>query len=427
MGTTRRFFMQGSMAAAAAGTARRAVAANEKVRVGVVGCGGISVSVTNAFLASKECEVAAICDVDDERIARTLKRLEGEGRPKPVAVKDYRRLIERKDVDVVAVCTPDHWHALPTLAAFEAGKDVYVEKPLATSIGEGRIMRDAARRYKRIAQMGTHWRSGEHYAEAVEMVRSGKIGKVRQVRCWAYLDWVKDAGAPPDGPVPPGVDYDLWLGPAPARPFNTNRFHFNFRWFWDYAGGLMTDWGVHLINIALWAMGPEWPKSVVASGGKYVLQDNTETPDTQITVYDFPSYTLIWEHQVQCGLGPDRREHGVMFTGADATLIVDTSGWEIFAEPLKRGELVEMRRRARTTETMRAAHARNLLDCIKSGQTPVENLEVGHHVSAVAHLGNLALRSKSRIEWDSEREIVPGNEAANRYVTAAYRAPWKLL
>jgi predicted dehydrogenase len=188
----------------------------------------------------------------------------------------------------------------------------------------------------------------------------------------------------------------------------------------------MTDWGVHLINVALWAMGPEWPKSVVSSGGKYVLQDNTETPDTQITVYDFPSYTLIWEHQVQCGLGPDRREHGVFFTGTDATLILDTKGWEIIAEPKRRMSVVEMKRSAITDERVRAAHARNFLDCLRSRKAPVENLEVGHHVSTVAHLGNLALRSRSRIEWDAASEKVPDNEQANSLVTARYRAPWVL-
>jgi predicted dehydrogenase len=246
------------------------------------------------------------------------------------------------------------------------------------------------------------------------------------VRCWAYLDWVTDCGNPADGPLPPGVDYDMWLGPAPLRPFNPNRFHFNFRWFWDYAGGLMTDWGVHLINIALWAMGPDWPKSVVSSGGKYALQDNTETPDTQITVYDFPSYTLIWEHQVQCGLGPDRREHGVAFTGTDATLILDTSGWEVIAEPKKRTSVVEMKKRAIVDEKVRADHAGNFLDCIRSRQKPVENLDIGHHVSTVAHLGNLALRSRSRVEWDGEAGRAVGNEEAGKLLLRPYRAPWKL-
>jgi predicted dehydrogenase len=422
---TRRAF-SASLASAAYAAGQQPAAPADRVRIGLIGCGGISVADSNAFLAHKECEIAAICDVDDAMIARTLKRLDDLGRKRPDAVKDFRRIIERKDIDVILNCTPDHWHALPTVMAFEAGKDVYVEKPLATTVWEGRMMRDAARRHGRIAQMGTQWRSGTHWSEAVEMVRSGKIGKVRQVRCFAYLDWVTDCGNPPDEPVPAGVDYDMWLGPAPKRPFNRNRFHFNFRWFWDYAGGLMTDWGVHLVNIALWAMGPEWPKSVVSSGGKYVLEDNTETPDTQIAVYDFPSYTLIWEHSVQCGLGPDRREHAVVFTGADATLIVDNNGWEVVAEPKKREKVVEMRRRAPSGDNARVAHARNFLDCVRSRQQPVENLDVGHHVSAVAALGNIALRSKSRIEWDAAAERVTGNEAANALLRREYRAPWKL-
>jgi predicted dehydrogenase len=425
MKTTRRAFLQASISASVLAAGTSLAAPNDRVRIGLIGCGGISVADTNAFLAHPECEIIAVCDVDDAQIEKTQQRLEKLGRKRPLPFKDFRRIVELKDIDVCLICTPDHWHALPAVAAFQAGKDVYVEKPLATTIGEGRSMRDAARKHNRICQMGTQWRSGEHYREAVELVRSGKIGKVRQVRCWAYLDWIRDIGNPPDGPVPAGVDYDMWLGPAPVRPFNPNRFHFNFRWFWDYAGGLMTDWGVHLINIALWAMGPEWPKSVISSGGKYALQDNSETPDTQITVYDFPSYTLIWEHQVQCGLGPDRREHGVMFTGTDATLILDTSGWEVIAEPKKRG-MIEMKRVARTDETVRAQHVRNFLDCVKSRQAPVENLDVGHHVSTVAHLGNLALRSRSRIEWDSETEHVRNSDAANQFVSRPYRQPWRL-
>jgi predicted dehydrogenase len=417
---TRRSLFQTALASTAV------AAPSDRVRIGLIGCGGISVADTRAFLAHPECEISTICDVDDAKIAATVKRLADQGRKSPAVVKDFRRVIDSKDVDVCLICTPDHWHALPAIAACQAGKDCYVEKPLATSIGEGRVMRDAARRYSRVMQMGTHWRSGEHWAEAVSMVQSGKLGKVRQVRCWAYLDWVKDIGNPADGPVPAGVDYDMWLGPAPQRPFNPNRFHFNFRWFWDYGNGLMTDWGVHLINIALWAMGPEWPNAVISSGGKYALKDNSETPDTQIAVYEFPSYTLIWEHQVQSGLGPDRREHGVMFTGSDATLIVDNNGWELIAEPLKRGEVVEMKRRTKAGEQMRAAHARNFLDCVKSRQQPVENLDVGHHVSTVAHLGNLALRTHSRIEWDSTKEVATGNDAASALVHRTYRAPWTL-
>jgi predicted dehydrogenase len=425
-GISRRTFNSLAPFAFAAGARAASVAPSDKVRIGMIGCGGISVADSNAFLSHPECEIVAICDVDDAMIGKTLERLDKLRGTKPDTVKDYRRVVDRTDIDVVLVCTPDHWHALPAIAAMQAGKDVYVEKPLATSVLEGRAVRDAARQTRRLVQMGTHWRSGPHYAEAVEMVQSGKIGKVRQVRCFAYLDWVTDCGNPPDGPVPAGVDYDMWLGPAPLRSFNKNRFHFNFRWFWDYGGGLMTDWGVHLINVALWAMGPEWPKSVISSGGKYALQDNTETPDTQIAVYDFPSYTLIWEHAVQCGLGPDRREHAVVFTGSDATLIVDMSGWELIAEPKKRTSVVEMKRSYVVDEKVRAAHAGNFLDCVKSRQQPVENLEVGYHVTAVAQLGNVALRSKSRIEWDAANEKVIGNDVANGLLFRPYRAPWRL-
>jgi predicted dehydrogenase len=224
----------------------RSVSAAEKIRVGLIGCGGISRADLTAFLSYPEVECPVVCDVDDAQLAKGIALVEKLRGRHPDTVKDFRRVIERKDVDVVLVCTPDHWHALPTVLACQEGKDVYVEKPLATTVAEGRAMVEAARRHGRVVQMGTQWRSGPHYQEAIEFVQSGKLGKIRQVRAWAYLDWVGGIGNPPDRDPPAGVDYDFWLGPAPLRPFNPNRFHFNFRWFWDYAGGLMTDWGVHL-------------------------------------------------------------------------------------------------------------------------------------------------------------------------------------
>ena len=183
--------------------------------------------------------------------------------------------------------------------------------------------------------MGAHRRSSPTYGEAVEFVRSGQLGKVGLVRAWAYLDWIQPIGNPPDGNPPAGVDYDMWLGPAPKRAFNPNRFHFNFRWFWDYAGGLMTDWGVHLLQVLLWAMGPEPPKAVMSSGGKYVLQDNSETPDTQITVYEFPSYTMVWEHKVGVGIGLYNRPWGMVFVGTDGTLVINDEGWQTLTEHRK--------------------------------------------------------------------------------------------
>ncbi|MCX5757304.1 MAG: gfo/Idh/MocA family oxidoreductase, partial [Candidatus Hydrogenedentes bacterium] len=229
-------------------------------------------------------------------------------------------------------------------------------------------------------------------------------------------------GNPPDGEPPAGVDYDMWLGPAPKRAFNPNRFHFNFRWFWAYAGGLMTDWGVHLLNVALWGMGRETPLRVSSSGGKRVLDDNSETPDTQVTVFDLPSYTLIFEHEVLGGVGIGGRPHGMSFSGTEGMVIIDGNGWEVVREPSK--TLVPAKHEAQGDG--RPEHVRNFLDCVRSREDPVENLEVGHHVSTVAHLGNLALRTRQEIHWDAKRERVIGGHEANELVHCPYRKPWKL-
>jgi predicted dehydrogenase len=427
---TRRDFLGASTSALAAAallaqsrTAFAQTPPSEKVRLGIIGCGGIGMVDLKTFFLNPEVDCAVVCDVDDSHIANAVQLVEGQRGHKPDTEKDFRKVIDRKDIDVVLVCTPDHWHALPTVYACQAGKDVYCEKPLGKCIEEGRAMREATRENKRVVQMGTHWRSGTHFREAVEFIQSGKIGKVRQVRAWANLDWLGGVENLPDCDPPAGVDYDMWLGPAPQRPFNPNRFHFNFRWFWDYAGGLMTDWGVHLLNVCLWAMGPEFPKNVYSSGGKRILNDNTETPDTQVAVYDFPSYTLIWEHQIQGGVGINGWPHGAAFSGSEATVIIDQDGWEIIPEPKKNS--VEAAKHPAGIDA-RPAHVRNFLDCVKSREAPVENLDLGFHVSTVAALGNLALRTGSLVNWDAKEERVVGTEAAQKLAMCDYRAPWTL-
>jgi len=403
--------------------ARASGSPNDRIQVGLIGSGGMGRGDLATFLLNEDVDCPVVCDVDDAQIEKGVKLVEEKRGHRPDGVRDFRRVIDRKDVDVVLVGTPDHWHALPTVLACQAGKDVYVEKPLGKTIDEGRAMLEAARRNKRVVQMGTQWRSATHYAEAVEFVRSGKLGTVRLVRAWAYLDWVGGIGHPPDGDPPPGVDYDLWLGPAPKRPFNTNRFHFNFRWFWDYAGGLMTDWGVHLLNVCLWAMGTEPPRRVSSSGGKYVVDDNSETPDTQVTVYDFSKYTLIFEHLLLGDLGPNGRPHGMLFCGSEGTMIIDDSGWEVIPEPKKMS--FEPAKNPGGGHG-RPEHVRNFLDCVRSRAEPVENLEIGHFVSTVAHLGNLALRSGGEVRWDTRAERVLGNDRADAMVGCPYRKPWTL-
>ncbi len=396
---------------------------NDKVRLGLIGSGGMGRGDLECFFLNPEVDCSVICDVDDAMIAKGVEICEKQRGKKPDTVKDFRRVLDRKDVDVVLIATPDHWHALPTVLACQAGKDVYVEKPLAKTIDEGRAMLEAARRHQRVVQMGSQWRSCQHIIEATDLIHSGKLGKVSVVRGWAYLDWLPSIGKPADGNPPEGVDYDMWLGPAPKRPFNPNRFHFNFRWFWDYAGGLMTDWGVHLINMMLMGTGPEAPKSVFSTGGKLVLDDNSETPDSQVTVYEFPSYTLIWEHKAGLNNGLNGRSWGVEWNGTEGNIILNDEGWELRTER-KQANLDSQKKPG--SGDPRPAHVRNFLSCLKSRQQPVLNLEIGHHVSSVAHLGNIAYRTGRKVNWDPAAERVIDDPAAAKLVGVDYREQWKL-
>ncbi len=431
---TRRDFMRRSSMAVAtsalaggtrafAANATEAVSPNDKIVVGAIGVGGMGRGNLSAFLHNADVDCAVICDVDDGQLAEAARLVQGRRDRTPDMEKDFRRVIERDDIDVVIVSTPDHWHALPSIYACQAGKDVFCEKPLGASIDEGRAMVEAVRDNNRVAQMGTQWRSGDHYRDGVALVHSGKLGKIRLVRAWAYLDWVGGIGNPEDCDPPEGVDYDMWLGPAPLRPFNPNRFHFNFRWFWDYAGGLMTDWGVHLLNVCQWAMGPEMPKRVSSTGGRYMLDDNTETPDTQVALYEFEDYSLVFEQQMLGGLGPNGRPHGMLFCGSEGTVIIDDRGWEFIPEPKK--EDLEPQKAPAGADS-RPPHIRNFLDCVKTREQPVMDFDTSHFVSTIAHLGNLAFRTGAEVHWDAETERVVNNDAADALVAYPYRAPWTL-
>ncbi len=426
-GVSRRTFMKGASvalaASALAASGSRKVSANDKIVIGAIGCGGIGKVNLQTFLHHADVDCAVVCDVDERHLAQGAQIVEGARDHAPTMERDFRRVIERNDIDAVLVSTPDHWHALPTIYACQAGQDVYCEKPLGKSIDEGRAMLDAQKANNTVAQMGTHWRSDPHIAQAVKFIQDGKAGKIRFVRAWSYLDWIGGIGNPPDGTPPAEADYDLWLGPAPDRPFNENRFHFNFRWFWDYAGGLMTDWGVHLLNICQWAMGPEVPKRVSSTGGKYVVEDNSETPDTQVALYEFSDYTLVFEQQMVGGIGPGGKPHGMLFSGSEGTVIITESSWEYIPEPTKGGqESVEESFR----NDPRRDHVRNFLDCVKTREDPAQNFEISHFVSTMALLGNLAYRTGAEVHWDAENERVTNNLEADALVACAYRDPWTL-
>jgi predicted dehydrogenase len=424
----------GPLAAQTAPADSKAVGANDRIRIALIGCGGMGSSDLRGALKVKNVECIALCDVDDARVAKAAREiLEPAGQKAELTTRDFRKILEIKDLDAVIVGTPDHWHALPTVEACKAGKDVYVEKPLSVSIPEGRTMVNAARKYNRVVQMGTQQRSAAHYQAAVDYVQSGKLGRIRLVRVWAYLDWKGETPVKPDGPVPEGVDYDMWLGPAPKRPFNPNRFHFTFRWYWDYAGGLMTDWGAHMIDIANWAMGIKAPSSAVSIGGKLGYPtDAMETPDTQQVMWAFPEFSMIWEHALGVGHGPEAREHGVQFHGEQAVLVVDRTGWEIIPEtdridkPLRVYKSTGLPRQSATNMEYHFLHVQNFFDCMRSRKHPNSDVEIGHNSMIACHLGNIAFRLNRQVKWDVENEKVIGDPEAAAMVSRPYRAPWKL-
>ena len=408
--------------------------ANDRIRIGLIGCGGMGRADLRDFLKNKNIECVALCDVDDSQVAKTLKEVVEPVSQSPGFIgRDFRRVVELKDLEAVIVATPDHWHALPTVTACQAGKDVYVEKPLSVSIAEGRIMVETARKNDRVVQMGTQQRSATHYKEAVDYVKSGKLGRVRLVRAWAYLDWKGETPVLPDGPSPAGVDYDLWLGPAKKRPFNPNRFHFTFRWYWDYSGGLMTDWGAHMIDIANWAMGIKAPSSAVSIGGKFGYpNDAMETPDTQQVMWAFPGFSMIWEHALGVGRGPEAREHGVQFHGESGVLVVDRFGWQVFPETDKVDKKNRIYKDAGIPfqsaggQDYHLLHVQNFIECMRTRNRPNSDVEIGHNSMIACHLGNIAQRLERQVKWDVEKERMVGDPEAQTFVSREYRTPWKL-
>lgn len=443
MATTRRDFLQ-MTAAAAGGTAvvtaapalasiGRKASANEQIRVGVVGCNGMGFSNLRSILKISEVSCAALCDVDRNVLEKRAGEVEEMTGSRPALYGDYRQLLDDKNIDAVIVGTPDHWHCLITVDACSAGKDVYVEKPLANSIEECHVMVAAARRYGRVVQVGQWQRSGAHWADALEFVNSGKLGRIRLVKAWAYQDWMKPIPVVPDEPAPEGVDYDMWLGPAPKRPFNKNRFHFNFRWFWDYAGGLMTDWGVHLIDMALAGMNASAPKSVIASGGKFAYPDDaSETPDTLQAVYEFDGFSMLWEHATGIGLGPYGRNHGVAFIGNNGTLVVDRGGWEVMPEVERinwrpdRYKMQHVPAQSRSGSGGLDEHTLNFVECMKSREQPACDVAIGANTAVVAHMGNIAFKTGRKVYWDEASRSFVNDDEANKLMSVTYRGPWKL-
>ena len=445
MKTTRRnFLQQTTLAATSAGLVtlptleaiarqRKAVSPNDKLQFGLIGGNGMGWSDLRSHLQLSDVQCVAIADVDQNVLDKRAADVETMQKTRPQLYKDYRKMLENKDIDAVIIGTPDHWHCMALTDALSAGKHVYCEKPLANSIEECNLMLAAARKHNKIIQIGQWQRSGSHYAKAIEYVRSGKLGNIRLVKVWAYQGWMNPVPVRPDSAPPAGVDYDMWLGPAPKRPFNPNRFHFNFRWFWDYAGGLMTDWGVHEIDIALYAMNAKAPKSVMASGGKLAYPDDaSETPDTLQTVYEYDGFNMLWEHATGIDGGNYGRTEGIAFIGNNATLVLNRDGWELLPETetkngIKVYKVDDIPKQVRNGNYL-DEHTKNFVQAIKANNPAMLNcgIETGSIAAINAHMGNIAYKTGRKVYWDADAKNFKNDPQANALIAAHYHNGWKL-
>ena len=406
--------------------------ANDRVSAAFIGMGRMGSSNLGFAMKQPNVEVVAVCDVYqphlEKAIAATGRGPNGEPdfRKPARGVTDFREILHDKSIDVVCIATPDHWHAYMTVEACKNGKDVYVEKPICVAVEEGRKMVQAARKYNRVVQAGTMQRSGTHFQQACDIVRSGKLGKVTFVRTWNYGN-EEGIGNPPDGAPVAGLDWEMWLGPAPEHAFNANRFGVDpkkfshFRWFWDYAGGMMTDWGIHLLDIVQMAFDEAAPTAITALGEKFFITDNRDTPDTLQVTYEYPGFIATYENRLGNANSMFKQGYGILFHGTKGTMFVDRSRYEIFPEKGSDLQAVEVK----SSNNANMAHWANFLDCVKTRQRPISDIEIGQRSTATALLGNVSLRSKLRIDWDPKTENTP-QSAARKYLHREYRKPWKL-
>ncbi len=421
----------------------RILGANDRVRLGYIGLGNRGDQVHEAFLEYADQQTAAVCDLREDYMDLALKK----SRANPKKYKDYRKLLEDKEVDAVVISTPDHWHALMFIDACLAGKDVYVEKPLSLTVVEGRRMVEVAERTKRVTQVGIHRRSAPFLKEAAEFVRSGGIGHVTVAKGYHILnEWPLGIGSPTDEPPPSEWEWEQWLGPAPKVPYNKNRTYYRFRWFYHYSGGQLTNFGVHYVDMLRWCLGQDAPHAVTALGGKYAIPDNREIPDTLEVLWEFPGPTLMVFTQYNCNAAPGNAQNAEMeLRGTKGTMYIHGNRWEVVPErhasvevpartPLDRayergwGQSRKPAMEPRSTQGSADTrfHARNFLDCVKSRQKCNCDVLTGHLSTAATLIGNIALKTKSYLEWDPKVERFTNNEGANRFLHYRYRPPYKL-
>lgn len=408
------------------------VSANDRVNVGLIGCRNQGFSVLKSLLQTGQVNCLGLCDIDRSILDERLAEVKRDYQQTPKSYGDFRKMLEDQNIDAVIVGTPDHWHCLQTVYACQAGKDVYVEKPLANSIGECNIMVKAAQKYGRVVQVGQQQRSGEVWKGVMDYIQSRHLGTLRKVNIWANFNYGIGTLKQADQPVPQGVDFDLWLGPAPDRSFNPTRFHGNWRHFWDYGGGLMTDWGVHLIDMALWAKDINTgPKEIFSYGENLSFEEyNRETYDTMSVVFPMDDYVINWQHTAGIQSGPYDMLYGVEFVGDVATVVADRSDWTVKLDNKKdtdQAGLEAAKFKIKSEFTDMGNHVRNFIDCIKTRKETNCSIETGRNVALYAHMGNIAARSEAgRLFWEEKSQSFGNNSKANALIMPEYRQPWEL-
>ncbi len=397
---------------------------NDQIVAGCIGVGSQGLYRLYELLKQDDVRIAAICDVDQRHLDRAIGIVEKSKGYRPQAIHDFRKLLENKEIDAVTVVTPDHWHAIPTVTAFEAGKDVFVEKPLSYSVAEGRAMADGSLNYKRVTQMGNHIHNDlPNYRRVVEMVQSGRLGKITRVHAWKTSP-TRNMRTNLSPECPPELDYDFWLGPAPKRPYEPLRSHGSFRHFWDYSGGTFIDFWCHITDVAFWAMNFKAARNITSVGGRFFLTDKTETSDTQEAILEFPGvlYTYSFRPTPLTGF-----EHmgqiGCVFEGTEATLVTNYEKNEIWVK----GRRADDFPRPPQTIPDSKGHMREFLDAVKSRNLETTcNVRYGHNVTKYGLLANISYRTGRRLTWDDQNERIVGDPAAARYLTRQFRKPWKL-
>lgn len=418
----RQFLSTTAVLAGSAAVAGAGRSANEKVGVAVLGCGR-GRSLAHQFAGLPDSQVVTVCDVDEGRGQKLCDELESRSGRRPDYVVDFRTLFDRSDVDALAVATPDHWHAPITIHACVAGRDVYVEKPCSHNLAEGRLAVEAARKHRRIVQHGTQLRSAPHYEEAWKLLREGVIGKVLMVKAINN----QRRGLHPareDEPVPAGVHYDLWLGPAPKRPFNHNRFHSAWHWMWDYGTGDIGNDGVHQIDLGRWALDLGAPNAVSCSAAKLGSKgDAQETPDTMVVTWEYDDLLYVYEQRdfTPYRMQGHRLDNDNIIYGDKGYMMVDRDGYRVFYKGERGPEFNQ-----KWADTPR--HYQNFIDCVKSRNQDalIADIEEGHRSSMLCHLGNIAYRTGRRLQFDPETETFPGDEEANAYLRRKYRPGFEL-